>query len=217
MLGRSGREHNENTSAECSERDDVKIVEIDTIQSSTSSTNNYYYSSHQQLHRFPQNLSVSSIPSLCRTKPLQIHSTGCFGEDEERNNLSAQTPARYTYYCSRLDQRGRNNVPEPKYMAATASAVARRSLSAPRQRSPSTPERVGKNGIGLVEKKRLSFADPPCNETAAGAYNLSSLQSMLRNTSSCKMGAGKGVPDDSKISSPSSSSSRGGERKKWLR
>lgn len=244
MWRRSGRESNENI-AECSERDDVKIVEIDTIQSSASSSNNYSCSwrkqahsnnyqeqqnrkfsssSPQQLHRFHQNLSVQSpvllLPSLSRTKPLQIqmHSTttttsrpGCFGEDEEERKYSSsvQTPARYTYNCRRYDQRGRNNVPaavqKPKYMAATASANARvRSLSAPRQR-PSTPEREGNNG--LMEKKRLSFADvdPPCNDTA-GACNLGSLQNMLRN-SRCQV-AGKCVHDEQKISSPSSSGGR---------
>ncbi|KAL7106815.1 hypothetical protein ACP275_06G016300 [Erythranthe tilingii] len=124
----------------CVRTDPIKTVEIDT--------------SSPCLYTSPR------TPSSPKIESIKVHSCSPRHRTRETNYQTAETPTSRSIYLHRMSMSESScSLPQPSYMAATASAIARvRSLSTPRQRPNLSPRRGDQTGSSA--KKRLSFPVP---------------------------------------------------------
>ncbi|KAL8049357.1 hypothetical protein ABFX02_06G016400 [Erythranthe guttata] len=124
----------------CVRTDPIKTVEIDT-------SSPYLYTSPR-------------TPSSSKIESVKVHSCSPRHRARETNYQTAETPTSRSIYLHRMSMSESScSLPQPSYMAATASAIARvRSLSTPRQRPNLSPRRGDQTGSSA--KKRLSFPVP---------------------------------------------------------
>ncbi|KAL1828192.1 protein IQ-DOMAIN 17 isoform X1 [Daucus carota subsp. sativus] len=182
-----------NNRASAERREATRTTEVDTCRAYSYSASNGLQAQYMdQYQRQPSSCPVASpryrepyspshhlpVTPSSKTKSLQVRSASPHRTKEDRRYSTANTPNLYftpraSFGAARYSTCGNDgpvSAPVPNYMAATESAKARaRSLSAPRQSRPSTPERDQRGAA----KKRLSYpvVDPCINAGIGTSYS----------------------------------------------